>query len=308
MTSVRDEAESLARRTQEAVCAAVEQLEDGVRFRRDVWERPEGGGGDSRMLRGGAVFDSAGVNVSVVHGELPAEMAELARGEDSGLQLGGLRFWATGVSIVIHARSPLVPTAHANYRYFELEREDGDESVAWWFGGGSDLTPAYLFDDDARHFHAVLRQACDGHDAGYYPRFKAHCDDYFLLPHRNERRGVGGIFFDRLDDRPPRELLAFVTSCAEAFVPSYFPIVERRRALHFDERQREWQELRRGRYVEFNLLYDRGTHFGLRTGGRTESILMSLPPAARWEYGHLPSDDSPEAELLEVLGNPREWA
>jgi coproporphyrinogen III oxidase len=178
----------------------------------------------------------------------------------------------------------------------------------WWFGGGSDLTPAYLFEDDARHFHSVLRRACDAHDRSYYPRFKQRCDDYFLLPHRNERRGIGGIFFDRLDDRSPRELLAFVTTCAEAFVPSYLPIVERRRALEFDQRQREWQELRRGRYVEFNLLYDRGTHFGLRTGGRTESILMSLPPAARWEYGHLPPDDSPEAHLLEVLGSPREWA
>jgi coproporphyrinogen III oxidase len=308
MISLRAEAEALAFRTQQEVCDAVVRLEGTRRFRRDVWERPEGGGGDSRILRGGDVFDSAGVNVSVVHGVLPPQMAELARGEGGRVEAGELRFWATGVSVVIHARSPLVPTAHANYRYFELERDGQPEPVAWWFGGGSDLTPAYLFDEDARHFHAVLRDACDAHDSGYYPRFKQRCDDYFLLPHRNERRGIGGIFFDRLDDRPPGELLAFATSCAEAFVPSYFPIVERRRELPFDERQREWQQLRRGRYVEFNLLYDRGTHFGLRTGGRTESILMSLPPAARWEYDHLPPDDSPEAQMLEVLGNPREWA
>jgi coproporphyrinogen III oxidase len=301
---IRTEAEALARRTQEAVCSAVERMEAGSRFRRDVWERPGGGGGDSRMLRDGNVFESAGVNVSVVHGDLPAEMAHLAHG-DGGAPEDGLTFWATGVSVVIHPRNPMVPTAHANYRYFELEREGAP--VAWWFGGGADLTPAYLHEDDARHFHTVLRRACDQHDAARYPAFKRGCDEYFLLPHRGERRGVGGIFFDRLDDRPPAELLGLVTSCAEAFIPSYLPIVERRRWLPFTDRHRRWQELRRGRYVEFNLLYDRGTHFGLHTGGRTDSILMSLPPRARWADAE-PPPGSPESAIVDVLRTPREWA
>jgi coproporphyrinogen III oxidase len=303
MTTTREAAEALACRTQEQVCAAVEALERPGCFRRETWARPGGGGGESRMLRAGRVFDSAGVNVSVVHGALPSALAELAGGDGGP---GDVRFWATGVSVVIHPRNPMVPTMHANYRYFELHRDGAAEPAAWWFGGGTDLTPAYLHAEDARHFHGVLRAACDGHDTGYYPRFKRRCDEYFLLPHRNERRGIGGIFFDRLNDRPPAALLAFVATCAQAVVPAYFPIVERRRALPYTRRQRAWQRVRRGRYVEFNLLYDRGTHFGLRTGGRTESILMSLPPTACWDE-RPPQAGSPEAELVEVLREPREW-
>jgi coproporphyrinogen III oxidase len=303
MTALREAAEALARRTQDEVCDAVEALERPRRLRREAWTRPGGGGGESRSLRGGREFESAGVNVSVVHGVLPPEVAELAAGEVGPRDR---RFWATGVSIVIHPRNPMVPTMHANYRYFELSRPESEDPVAWWFGGGTDLTPAYLFDDDVRHFHGVLRGACDAHDATYYPRFKRRCDDYFLLPHRNERRGVGGIFFDRLNDRPPHALLAFVSTCASAVVPAYFPIVERRRHLPYTRRHRTWQRVRRGRYVEFNLLYDRGTHFGLKTGGRTESVLMSLPTVASWDE-RAPQAGSPESELVDVLREPRDW-
>jgi coproporphyrinogen III oxidase len=304
VTVTREGAESLARRTQEAVCAAVESLEQrSACFRRQVWTRGGGGGGESRTLRGGRVFDSAGVNVSVVHGELPDELAGLAGGSRP---VSAARFWATGVSIVLHPRNPMVPTMHANYRYFELESSLPETSTMWWFGGGSDLTPAYLFEDDVRYFHGVLRSACNAHDQDYYPRFKQQCDAYFLLPHRGECRGVGGIFFDRLADRTPGELLAFVTSCAESIVPAYFPIVQTRHEQPFTRRHRSWQRLRRGRYVEFNLLYDRGTQFGLRTGGRTESILMSLPPVAHWD-DRSPRPGSPEATLLDVLRRPREW-
>jgi coproporphyrinogen III oxidase len=303
MTTTREAALALARRTQDEVCGAVEALERPGCFRREAWTRAGGGGGDSRMLRGGREFDSAGVNVSVVHGVLPSELAELAGGDAVP---GQRRFWATGVSIVLHPRNPMVPAMHANYRYFELSRPDSEDPVAWWFGGGTDLTPAYLFHDDVRHFHGVLRAACDRHDPTYYPRFKQRCDDYFLLPHRNERRGVGGIFFDRLNDRPPRALIAFVTSCASAVVPAYFPIVQHRRELPYTRRHRTWQRVRRGRYVEFNLLYDRGTHFGLRTGGRPESVLMSLPLIASWDE-RAPLAGSPESELVEVLREPRDW-
>lgn len=303
MSEMRAATEALARRTQETVCEAVEMLEQRSDcFRCERWTRAGGGGGDSRSLRGGRVFDSAGINVSVVHGTLPPELAELA-GRAS--RHGTMRFWATGVSIVIHPRNPMVPAMHANYRYFELKREG--EPDMWWFGGGSDLTPAYLFEEDVKHFHGVLRGACDAHDRAFYPRFKRQCDEYFRIPHRGECRGVGGIFFDRLSDRPAGSLLAFVTSCAEAIVPAYAPIVRRRRDHPFTRRHRSWQRVRRGRYVEFNLVYDRGTQFGLRTGGRTESILMSLPPVAYWE-DRSPSDGSPEADLVEVLRRPREWA
>jgi len=305
--TVREQAEALARRTQVAVCQAVERLEgSAVAFRADAWRRPGGGGGESRVLRGGDVFDSAGVNCSVVHGELPEEMAAIARGTPGEAE-PGVRFWATGVSVVLHPRNPMVPIAHANYRYFELSRPGTDAPFASWFGGGSDLTPSYLFEADARHFHGVHKAACDRHDAGDYPRFKAWCDHYFLLPHRGERRGVGGIFFDRLDAAEPRDVLPFVRSAAGAFVDAYLPIVERRRGLAYGDRECAWQHLRRGRYVEFNLLHDRGTHFGLRTGGRTESVLMSLPPSAHWGYEDEPEPGSAEAELVEVLRSPREW-
>jgi len=223
----------------------------------------------------------------------------------SGTALVDPRFFATGISTVLHPHNPMAPTAHANYRYFEIGAPGQVES--WWFGGGADLTPSYLFEGDAVHFHRVHKEVCDQFDTEFYPRFKRWCDDYFRIPHRGESRGVGGIFFDHLDDRPADQLLAFCAACAEAFVAAYLPLVDAHKDDAFTEANRCWQQLRRGRYVEFNLLYDRGTSFGLRTGGRVESILMSLPLVARWEYSHLVVPGSPEAKLVEVLHNPREW-
>ncbi len=297
MSTIRDAVEALARETQDAVCAALEAA-DGGRFREEVWERPGGGGGRSRTLEGGAVVERAGVNVSAVHGVMPEDAAASA---GAGAHAGPFR--AVGVSGIVHPRNPFVPTAHFNYRYFEL-----DDGARWWFGGGADLTPYYLFEEDARHFHRVHRDACHRHGDDLYPRFTAWCDEYFFIPHRGEARGVGGIFFDRLADRDPAALLALVRDCAAAFVPAYLPIVGRRRETPYGERERAWQERRRGRYVEFNLVCDRGTAFGLRTGGRPESVLVSLPPAVRWGNEEEPPAGSAEAVLLEVLRRPRRWA
>jgi coproporphyrinogen III oxidase len=246
------------------------------------------------------VFEKAGVNVAEIHGELSPEGARAALGE----RADGGRFHATGLSLVIHPRNPMVPSVHANYRYFELE----SGAATWWFGGGSDLSPSYLFAEDAAHFHRVHKDVCDRFDPAFYGTAKARCDEYFRLPHRGESRGVGGIFFDRLNGRDPEELLALVSDCAAAFLPAYLPVVQRRKDLPYTDEQRRWQLLRRGRYAEFNLVCDRGTAFGLRTDGRTESILMSLPPLARWEYGHEPRAGSAEARLLDVLRYPRSWA
>jgi coproporphyrinogen III oxidase len=278
---------------QEEICGALERLDGAARFGRDAWERPGGGGGVTRVLQDGAVLEKAGVSLSDVHGELPEAFARRLQGE-------GRRFAAVGLSLVLHPRSPLVPTTHANFRFIV----QGGRS---WFGGGSDLTPYYLFDEDAAHFHATFKAACDRHDPACYARFKAECDRYFFLPHRGEGRGVGGIFFENMGGDPEAEL-AFVEGCAASFLPAWLPIAERRHGLPYGERQREWQEIRRGRYVEFNLLHDRGTVFGLETGGRTESILMSLPPRVRWVYEHHPAAGSEEARLLEVLQHPRDWA
>jgi coproporphyrinogen III oxidase len=261
-------------------------------FAEEAWERPGGGGGRSRLLQGGATFERAGVNFAEVHGELSEAAAQ-------GMPGSGRAFYATGVSVVVHPRNPYVPTVHANFRFFEK----GD---AWWFGGGSDLTPSYLFEEDARHFHATFKAACDRHGLEHYPAFKASCDEYFLIAHRKERRGVGGIFFDYLrGDAEAR--FAMVQDLGRAFLPAYGPIVERRRNTPYGERERNWQLLRRGRYAEFNLVYDRGTLFGLRTDGRVESILMSLPPLARWETVGDPEAASDEGKLLEVLRVPRDW-
>jgi coproporphyrinogen III oxidase len=301
---MREKMERLVRGLQDAICEALEAL-DGGRFGVDAWEREGGGGGTSRVLQDGDVFEKAGVNVSVVHGTLSPEAAR-AMGGGQSLGDEALDFFATGLSLVVHPRNPMAPTAHANYRYFE--RGDGQREGSWWFGGGADLTPAYLFDEDASHFHEVHRAACDRHDPAYYARFKRACDEYFRIPHRGECRGVGGVFFEDLRDRGREELFAFVADCGASFVPAYVPLVERRCRLPYTAAHRRWQQLRRGRYVEFNLVYDRGTQFGLRTGGRVESILMSLPLTARWEYAHEPSPGSEEARLLEVLREPREWA
>ncbi|MHB8418199.1 MAG: oxygen-dependent coproporphyrinogen oxidase [Myxococcales bacterium] len=279
------------RSLQDSITAALTAI-DGGAFREDGWDRPGGGGGRTRILEGGPVLERGGVSFSEVFGAMPQELP--------GMPGTGSAFYATGVSLVLHPRNPFAPTVHANFRY--LERGE-----AAWFGGGMDLTPHYLFDEDARHFHATLKAACDRHDRGHYPAFKRECDGYFLIAHRGERRGVGGLFFDHLQgDLEGR--FAFVCDVGEAFLPAYLPILERRKDAPFEPRHREWQLLRRGRYVEFNLVYDRGTVFGLRTQGRTESILMSLPPQATWAYAREPAPGSEEARLLEVLRRPREWA
>ncbi len=273
---------------QERVCAALERV-DGTPFREERWERPGGGGGRSRLVEEGPVLERGGVNFSEVHGELPEKLAATLPGS-------GRAFYAAGLSLVLHPRNPRAPTVHANYRCFQ-------KGEALWFGGGADLTPAYLFEEDARHFHRTLRDACGER----YADFKRACDDYFFIRHRGERRGVGGIFFDYLQgDRDA--LFDLVRRCAEAFLPSYLPVLERRKDAPFGERERSWQLLRRGRYVEFNLVYDRGTLFGLETGGRIESVLMSLPPLARWSSAAEPSPGGEEAKLLDVLRNPKEWA
>ena len=279
---------------QDEICAALEAV-DGSAFQQDLWERPGGGGGRTRVLQEGSVFEKGGVNFSYVFGEMPEK---LARQVDSG---GDRSFSATGVSLVLHPRNPMVPTVHANFRYFE------QGSVAW-FGGGADLTPYYPYREDAIHFHTVLKAACDQHHPDYYPRFKKWCDDYFYLPHRNETRGVGGLFFDHLkgEESSLEAIFAFVQDAGKAFLPAYLPIVERRQPEPYAERERTHQLIRRGRYVEFNLVYDRGTLFGLETKGRTESILMSLPPLTKWVYDYRPEPGTPEAAALEFY-QPHNW-
>ncbi len=299
---IREEMVAFVHELQDTICEEVAAV-DGGTFREDEWEREGGGGGRSRVLQGGDVFEKAGVGVSVVMGEL---RPEAAREMGGGQEIEELSFFATGISLVFHPRNPMAPTVHANYRYFE--RGDGTAPGSWWFGGGADLTPSYLFEEDAVHFHETLKQACDDHDEAYYPRFKEWCDEYFFIKHRKEARGVGGIFFDnfRRDDDHQKSF-AFVRSCAEAFLPAYMPILRRRYQMPYEDEHRAWQQIRRGRYVEFNLVWDRGTKFGLRTDGRIESILMSMPLTARWEYEHHPEPGSEEARLMEVLESPRAW-
>jgi coproporphyrinogen III oxidase len=278
---------------QDDICGALERLDGVARFREDPWQRPGGGGGRSRVLEDGAVLEKGGVNTSVVFGELEEAFARKLQGE-------GRAFWAAGISLVLHPRNPHVPTVHANYRFIQ----QGGKA---WFGGGADLTPYYLREEDAVHFHRVHKEACDRHDPAYYRRFKEDCDKYFFLRHREEARGVGGIFFENMGGDLEREF-ALVRDVGRAFLPAYLPIAERRKDTPSTEEQRFWQEVRRGRYVEFNLVWDRGTLFGLETKGRTESILMSLPPRVRWRYDHHPAPGSEEARLVEVLRNPRDWA
>ncbi|XP_067125931.1 oxygen-dependent coproporphyrinogen-III oxidase isoform X1 [Centruroides vittatus] len=267
--------ELLILRIQSDVCKALERVE-GKEFKVDRWERSEGGGGITCILQDGEIFEKAGVNISVVHGLLPIGAIQQMRARGKNLKEGPLPFFAAGVSSVIHPRNPNVPTIHFNYRYFEVENNDGTSQ--WWFGGGTDMTPYILDEDDAKHFHKTLKSACDKHNSSYYGKFKKWCDDYFFIKHRNECRGIGGIFFDDLNDPDKERVFQFVTSCADAVVPSYLPIVEKNKNKGYGYAERQWQLLRRGRYVEFNLIYDRGTKFGLFTpGARYESILMSLP-------------------------------
>lgn len=282
---------------QHRIVAGLEAADPQGRFRSDLWQRAGGGGGDTRVVEGGALLEKGGVNWSEVHGELPADFARQLPGS-------GTHFWASGVSLVLHPQNPHVPTVHANFRMIR----QGDRA---WFGGGADLTPYYVFEEDARHFHRTLKAACDAHHPEFHPAFKRQCDEYFHLAHRGEARGVGGVFYDHLTGEAHgldlEGVFAFARTIGEAFLPAWLPIAERRRHLPYGERERTWQAHRRGRYVEFNLMYDRGTLFGLRTGGRIESILMSLPPRVQWSYDHHPAPGSPEAALLEALV-PRDWA
>lgn len=321
----RDRVSQFLRDLQDQICQGLEKLDGVSQFREDSWEREEGGGGRSRVIRDGGVFEQGGVNFSEVWGkDLPPSIL-VQRPEAAGHG-----FYATGTSMVLHPRNPYIPTVHLNYRYFEA-------GPVWWFGGGIDLTPYYPFREDVIHFHQTLKQVCDAHHPYYYKAFKLWCDEYFYLKHRQETRGVGGLFFDYQDSqgnlypvaypnsqsetpaaqyskavgpvegRTWEDLFAFVKDCGNAFLPAYVPIAERRKHTEYGDRERNFQLYRRGRYVEFNLVYDRGTIFGLQTNGRTESILMSLPPLVRWEYGYEPESGTPEAELYTTYLKPQNW-
>ncbi|KAF9974679.1 Coproporphyrinogen-III oxidase [Actinomortierella ambigua] len=300
--------EAFVKELQAEITKEIEKVDGGAKFRVDRWERAEGGDGISMVLQDGKVFEKAGVGVSVVYGMLPPAAVAQMKSRNPNIKSTGeaVPFFATGISCVMHPLNPNAPTVHFNYRYFEIGGEDG-EPVNWWFGGGCDLTPSILYEEDAVHFHKVIKDACMKHDPRYYHDFKKWCDDYFYIPHRGERRGVGGIFFDDLDDKSPDELLAFVQTCGKAFLKQYVPIMEKRKNMPYTAEDKHWQQLRRGRYVEFNLIYDRGTKFGLLTpGARIESILMSLPLTARWEYMQEP-DLKAHGKLMEVLRAPKDW-
>ncbi|KAK5120049.1 hypothetical protein LTR85_006530 [Meristemomyces frigidus] len=302
--------EAFIKENQQEIVRTLEAI-DGKRFQQDKWDRPNGGGGITCVLQDGNVFEKAGVNISVVYGSLPRAAISQMRANHKALDpdVESLEFFAAGLSLVLHPINPMAPTVHLNYRYFETANTDGSTN-AWWFGGGTDLTPSYLFDEDVIHFHRTVKEACDAHDKDYYSRFKKWCDDYFSVKHRGESRGVGGIFFDDLDEseKDQESLFAFVQSALGAFLPSYLPIIQKRKDMPYTDREKQWQQLRRGRYVEFNLVHDRGTAFGLNTpGARIESILMSLPLTARWQYQHEPEKGSREERLLNVLKKPVDW-
>ncbi|WP_019507505.1 oxygen-dependent coproporphyrinogen oxidase [Pleurocapsa sp. PCC 7319] len=319
-TNSREQVKNFVQQLQDDICQGLEQLDGQAKFREDNWQRTEGGGGRSRVIKDGRVFEQGGVNFSEVWGDSLPPSILVQHPEAAGQD-----FYATGTSMVLHPRNPYVPTVHLNYRYFEA-------GSVWWFGGGVDLTPYYPFREDAVHFHQTIKQACDRHHSEYYPTFKRWCDQYFYLKHRQEARGIGGIFFDYQDgnsqlysgsdtdspagvysdrvgkvNRSWEEIFAFVQSCGNSFLPAYVPIAEKRQDTGYGQRERNFQLYRRGRYVEFNLVYDRGTIFGLQTNGRTESILMSLPPLVRWEYDYQPEPGTPETELYEVFLKPQDW-
>ena len=299
MNDQADLVENFLHDLQDRICSAVENLDGQARFTEDAWVREAGGGGRTRVLRDGAVFEQAGVNFSRVHGDTLPSAATAHRPE-----LAGGSFVATGVSLVLHPKNPHVPTTHANVRYFEA-RKEGVEPV-WWFGGGFDLTPFYPVDEDIVHWHRTARDLCAPFGDDVYTRYKAWCDEYFYLRHRQETRGVGGLFYDDLNEGGFERCFSFTQAVGNGFIDAYAPIVERRRDTPHGEREREFQLYRRGRYVEFNLVWDRGTLFGLQSGGRTESILMSLPPRVRFEYGYTPEPGSAEARLAGYL-KPRDW-
>ncbi len=309
-SSMRLRMEQFIKEQQKEIVAGLEEV-DGKKFKVDSWERETGGGGISCVLQEGNVFEKAGVNVSVVYGHLPRAAIEKMRVNHKAMDpsVETLDFFAAGLSMVLHPSNPMAPTVHLNYRYFETANPDGSAN-AWWFGGGTDLTPSYLFDEDAIHFHKTIKEACDKHDKAYYPRFKKWCDTYFNNKHRSEARGIGGIFFDDLDEteKDQENLFAFCQTCLKAFLPSYVPIINKRKNMPFTEQEKQWQQIRRGRYVEFNLVHDRGTAFGLNApSARVESILMSLPLTASWRYMYEPEKGSREQRLVDVLKEPREW-
>lgn len=287
---------------QDTITSGLEKVDGSAKFQEDLWERPGGGGGRTRVIENGSVFEKGGVNVSAVHGALPVAM-------QTYFGVGEVDFFACGLSLVLHPQNPMAPTVHANWRYFEMYDTDGT-ILKSWFGGGQDLTPYYLFEEDAVHFHSVCKKACDRHHSDFYPVYKKQCDAYFWNTHREEARGIGGLFFDHLQQTETQSMqdwCAFVTEVGDSFLEAYMPIVERRSKESFTQSNKTWQEIRRGRYVEFNLVHDKGTLFGLKTNGRIESILMSLPPVVQWVYDHHPETDSAEARLLEVLAQPKAW-
>lgn len=288
---------------QNRICGALEAYDGKAKFVEDAWKREEGGGGKTRVIGDGDVFEKGGVNTSVVFGNV-SEAMKLQ------LKIDGTKWFACGLSLVLHPVNPFVPTVHCNYRMFELYNEK-DEVIDRWFGGGTDLTPYYLFEEDAKHFHQTYKNVCDEFDVSFYPTLKKNCDDYFVNTHRNnERRGIGGIFYDYQKPSEKKDVnfwMNFSKACGDAFLPAYLPIVERRRDSPFTIHQKHWQEIRRGRYVEFNLIHDRGTLFGLKTNGRTESILMSLPPTVRFEYDYQPKSGTEEERLLQIFLNPIDW-
>lgn len=293
---------------QSEICAQLEEADGKGKFIRDVWERPGGGGGISRVLAGGNVIEKGGVNFSEVWGKTPEATLKLLN-LPVAPEAEAPQFFATGVSIVIHPSNPMVPIIHMNVRYFEVQTSPGEKEI-WWFGGGIDLTPHYVVEEDARHFHRHLKTICDRHNPAFYPEFKKWADDYFFIRHRNETRGIGGIFFDYLKAEngfTKESRFDFVMSVGNSFAPIYTHFMKNNSNLPFEEQHKKWQHLRRGRYVEFNLVWDRGTKFGLETDGRTESILMSLPPQANWEYDNKPAPGSQEAKTLAFLRKGIEW-
>jgi len=288
---------------QDRICSALEKVDSKAIFVEDKWERAEGGGGKTRVIANGDVFEKGGVNTSVVYGEVNDAMK-------TQLRIDGAKWFACGLSLVIHPLNPFVPTVHCNYRMFELYNSN-DEVIDRWFGGGTDLTPYYLFEEDAIHFHQTYKDVCDAFDPSFYSKFKKECDNYFVNWHRNaERRGIGGIFYDYQRPGEKQDVnfwMNFGQQCGNAFIDAYIPIVEKRKNIAYTEENKYWQEIRRGRYVEFNLVHDRGTLFGLKTNGRIESILMSLPPTVRFEYNYQPKEGTAQADLIDACLYPREW-
>ena len=299
---MKDKFYAYIQKLQDNITSKLEEVDGEARFREDEWIRPEGGGGHTRVIENGKVFEKGGVNISAVHGALPESMQNYFGVKDAN-------FFACGLSLVLHPKNPMVPTVHANWRYFEMYDKNGN-IVDQWFGGGQDLTPYYLFDEVATHFHAVCKKACDLHNPIFYPNYKKKCDDYFWNTHRNEARGIGGLFFDyrkATTEMNMQDWYNFITEVGNSFLQAYVPIVEKRKDLTYSKEQRDWQEIRRGRYVEFNLVHDKGTLFGLKTNGRIESILMSLPPHVQWRYDHHPEKGSEEERLINILREPKNW-